>query len=98
MRKRRDWIAVAVVAALLAAASCSPARSRPARPARRSPLGTSPSPWPSPSAGVMLQVGQNGSFVKEYTLVDLEAMTPFRLRTATPGSRTAANVDTDPRR
>jgi hypothetical protein len=37
-------------------------------------LGTSPSPWPSPSPGVVLQVGHNGTFVKQYTLADLEAL------------------------
>lgn len=77
MRKRRDWIAVGVVAALLAAAVVLAGTVTPGATGKAVALGTSPSPWPSPSAGVVLQVGQNGTFVKEYTLADLEALTPF---------------------
>ncbi len=74
MRKRRDWIAVGVVAALLAAAVVLAGTVAPGATGKAVALGTSPSPWPSPSAGVVLQVGQNGTFVKEYTLADLEAL------------------------
>ena len=77
MKRRRDWIVVAVVAALLAVGVVLVGTAMPGATGRASAAGSSPSPWPSPSAGVVLQVGQNGSFVKEYTLADLQAMTPF---------------------
>lgn len=74
MRMRRDWIVVGVVAALLAAAIVLVGTVTPGATGKAVALGTSPSPWPSPSAGVVLQVGHEGSFVKEYTLADLEAL------------------------
>lgn len=77
MRRRRDWIVVTVIAVLLAAGVVLVGTAMPGATGRASAAGSSPSPWPSPSPGVVLQVGQNGSFVKEYTLADLEAMTPF---------------------
>src|SRR5664280_2685429 len=77
MRKRKDWIAVALVAALMAVAVVLVGSMAPGATGRASASGSSPSPWPSPSAGVVLQVGQNGAFVKSYTLADLEALTPF---------------------
>lgn len=74
MRKRRDWIVVGVVAALLAAAVVLVGTIAPGATGKAVALGTTPSPWPSPSAGVVLQVGHEGTFVKEYTLADLEAL------------------------
>jgi hypothetical protein len=77
MRKRKDWIAVALVAVLLAVAVVLAGSMAPGATSRASATGSSPSPWPSPSPGVVLQVGQNGTFVKAYTLADLEALAPF---------------------
>ncbi len=74
MRKRRDWIVVAVVAALLSAGAGLAGTVVPGATGKASAAGSSPSPWPSPSPSVVLQVGHNGTFVMEYTLADLEAL------------------------
>ncbi len=74
MRKRRDWIVVAVIAALLSAGAVLAGTVVPGATGKASAAGSSPSPWPSPSPSVVLQVGHNGTFVKEYTLADLEAL------------------------
>ena len=85
MRKRKDWIVVALVAALLAVAvvlvgsvvAPGAAGKTLSKAAGKTTVGDTPSSWPSPAAGVVLQVGLNGTFVKSYTLADLEALTPF---------------------
>jgi hypothetical protein len=78
MRNRKDLIAVVVVAALLAVAVVLVGTVAPGATGKASADGTSsPSPWPSPSPSVVLQVGHDGTFVKQYTLADLEALTPF---------------------
>ncbi|MGD0998817.1 MAG: hypothetical protein ABR941_10950, partial [Thermoleophilia bacterium] len=77
MRRRRDWIVVAIVAVLLAAGVVLAGTLVPGATGKATAAGSSPSPWPSPSPGVILQVGHDGTFVKQFTLADLEALTPF---------------------
>lgn len=77
MKKQRSWIAVAIVAPIAAAAVLLGGTVAPGATGNAAALDTSPSPWPSPSAGVVLQVGHNGSFVKQYTLDELKGLTPF---------------------
>ncbi len=74
MRRRTDWIVLAIVAALLAAGILLAATIVPGATGRASALGT---PSPSPSPSVVLQVNRNGALVKSYTLDQIEAMTPF---------------------
>jgi len=74
MKKRRDWIVVGIVAAVLAVAVVLAGTVVPGAAGRAVALGTTPSPWPSPSAGVVLQVGHDGTFKKQYTLADLQAL------------------------
>ena len=78
MKNRRDWIAVVVVAVLLAVGVVLAGTAAPGAAGKAGADGTSsPSPWPSPTPGVVLQVGHDGTFFKSYTLADLEALTPF---------------------
>ena len=77
MRKRRDWIVVAVIAVLLAAGVVLVGTAVPgatggrAPPARRRRRGLRPLP------ASCCRSARTARFVKEYTLADLEAMTPF---------------------
>ncbi len=74
MRRRRDLMILAVVAAILVASVMLAGSVARGATGGRTAVGAPPSPWPSPSPSVVLQVGHNGTFVKEYTLADLEAL------------------------
>ena len=74
MKRRRDLMILVVIAAILAASVMLAGSIARGATGGGTALGTSPSPWPSPSPGVVLQVGHNGTFVKQYTLADLEAL------------------------
>jgi hypothetical protein len=66
-------IAVAI-AALLAAGVMLAGTVAPGTTDKAGAAGT---PWPSPSPGVVLEVGHNGTFVTQYTLDELGGLTPF---------------------
>ncbi len=74
MKRRRDLMTLVVVAAILAASVVLAGSVARGATGGGTALGVSPSPWPSPSPSVVLQVGHDGTFVKEYTLADLEAL------------------------
>ena len=74
MKRRRDLMILVVVAAILVAGVMVAGSVARGATGGGTALGASPSPWPSPSPSVVLQVGHNGTFVKEYTLADLEAL------------------------
>ena len=71
MRKRTNWMVVAVVAALVAAGVLLVGTAVPGATGKAK--ADTPSPTPSP----VLNVNRNGKLVKAYTLDQLEAMTPF---------------------
>ena len=72
MKRRRDLTILVVVAAILAASVVLAGSVARGATGGGTALGTTP--WPSPSPSVVLQVGHNGAFVKEYTLADLQAL------------------------
>jgi hypothetical protein len=76
MKKRRDWIVVGIVAAVLAVAVVLAGTVVAGASGKSAAPRTSPSDWPtpSPSASVVLQVGYKGTLVKQYTLADLQAL------------------------
>ena len=75
MRKRADWMIVAIVAALLAAGVLVATAAVPGATGKA--RADTPSPSPSPSASFTLNVRHNGKLVKSYTLDQVEAMTAF---------------------
>ena len=74
MKKRRDWIVVTIVAALLTAGVVLAGAVAPGAGGRANADGT---PSPSAISGAVLQVEHNGTVVKDYTLDQLEALTAF---------------------
>lgn len=74
MKRRRDLMTLVVVAAILVASVVLAGSVARGATGGGTALGTSPSPWPSASPSVVLQVGHNGTFVKEYALADLQAL------------------------